>query len=77
MNQMNRMENPLQAAIDGASESDEPYEPHESALQPSIDGAPGWSASALSSECQHCQVPLVWPDSQQRGTCAQCWVRSP
>jgi len=36
MNQMNRMENPLQAAIDGASESDEPYEPHESALQPSM-----------------------------------------
>jgi hypothetical protein len=25
-------------------------------------------------QCQLCGNPLVWPDSQQRGTCSTCWV---
>jgi hypothetical protein len=34
------------------------------------------SASPLFTECKDCGRVLQWPDSQQRGTCAQCWVRS-
>jgi hypothetical protein len=34
------------------------------------------STLALFNACQHCQAPLVWADAKERGTCAQCWVRS-
>lgn len=30
----------------------------------------------LITECERCQGPLVWPDSQQRGTCSQCRMKS-
>jgi len=34
----------------------------------------GVLTEAADPMCTRCGNPLVWPDSQQRGTCSACWL---